>query len=528
MKNNTKVVALILSGFGVVAVIVALVLSFIPWSTTGGANPTSAFRAQKSLDQTAFQYGSSPGARYTGSLTRRYKDNDPVKVEFKDLRVSLSGNVNGKISVNGGEADYTQIGNYFFAKAPQSFWKSVLGSDVQPNVDLAPTDNKWTSAERSLPSLGYALSPIVLSGRIGNGDLVNAPKLGAELSSPNKGTPDARYLPTSDPTIESLGENKVRSGKWEITFNPENKAITHIKGEYNSGANTVVTIDTDVTPLAFDELSPMFSEQRQLTSQLGSVPAPGLSTSNLPTGQLGPVGWRQVGSCTTDACGYDFTVNGSIFLGDDGKSGHVNYGLNISFIVNSRPAGESGGRCTPVVAVGFGKTAVTRCTATNLGAAGQIRPSVSFTYLPFIDYGTDSLNGYIDNNTTATKRQFTMVRTGSKRPEASEYNFDHTGLPSSYAVKKGDYLFDGYGPAGAYLITIGPGYASHVTGSTFDSSWPGTALLKEQMGKQVKAVGDGRIAYYAAEQSTANALTLMAIEGGYSDKVSVYFESPDE
>ncbi|MBE7191670.1 MAG: hypothetical protein INR66_04215 [Gordonia polyisoprenivorans] len=528
MKNTSKVTALVLTSVGAVAVIVALILSFIPWSNSGSAEPTAAFRAQNSLDQTAFQYGSSPGAKYKGTLTRKYGDGTTLTVEFSDLQVALSGNVSGSITVNGQQGDYTQIGNYYFTKAPVAFWKAVLGGTTPDNVDMSPVDNKWASAEWSLPNLGYALSPIVLAGRLGNNDLVNPPSLGAPLPSPNKDTPDARFWPTSDPAITSLADNKVKAGDWEITFASDTKAISHLKGQYRDG-DVTTTIDTDVTPLSFDQISPIFAQQKGLTNDLGSVPVPGMTIDDLPGGQLDQVGWKQTGDCSNVACGYDLTVNGTPRRGSDNKPGHVNYGLTVNFIVNGQPAGALGGTCTPVIRVDFNKTATTRCTATNLGSGGgSIRPNVTFSYLPFIDYGADTLSDYLDDNTRATQRQFTMVRTGTKQPAAATYASEHTGLPSSYAVKRGDYLFDGYGPAGAYLVTFAPGYAAHVTGTTFDPSWAGTATLRDQMSKQVQAIGDdGRIAYYVAEQSTSDALTALVAQAGYSSKISVYYDAPE-
>ncbi|MGC5249089.1 hypothetical protein ACPXB3_19430 [Gordonia sp. DT219] len=527
MKNTSKVIGLVLSSVGAVAVIVALVLSFIPWSLSGAAEPTAAFRAQKSLDQTAFQYGSSPGARYTGSLTRKYASGRTLRVDFSDLQVALSGNVDGTIRVNGQQGAYTQIGNYYFTKAPVAFWKTILGSSQQ-NVDLAPTDNKWASGEWALPNLGYALSPIVLAGRMGNNDLVHPPALGAQLPAPNRDTPDARYWPTSDPVIQQLADNKVKAGAWEITFDAGTKAITHLKGDYKEG-DVSTSIDTDVTPMSFDQVSPIFTKQHGLIADLASAPLPGMTMDKQPGLQLDQVGWKQTGDCSNVACGYDITVSGKPYNGSDNKTGHVNYGLTVNFVVNGQPAGALGGTCTPVIRVDFDRTATTRCTATNLGSGGgSIRPNVTFSYLPFLDYGADTLNNYLDDNSEATKRQFTMVRTGTKQPPAATYASEHTGLPSSYAVKRGDYLFDGYGPAGAYLITFAPGYAQHVTGISFDPSWAGTATLRDQMAKQVAAIGDdGRIAYYVAEQSTADALKGLVLQSGQSSKISVYFDPPE-
>lgn len=77
-------------------------------------------------------------------------------------------------------------------------------------------------------------------------------------------------------------------------------------------------------------------------------------------------------------------------------------------------------------------------------------------------------------------------------------------------------------------MTFAPGYAAHVTGTTFDPSWAGTATLRDQMSKQVQAIGDdGRIAYYVAEQSTSDALTALVAQAGYSSKISVYYDAPE-
>ncbi|MGW0038222.1 hypothetical protein [Gordonia sp. NPDC003376] len=523
MTNSTKVLALLLSGIGAVAVIVALVLSFIPWSASGAAEATPAFRAQSSLDQVAFQYGSSPGARYNGTLVQKYGSTSET-YQLADLTVTLSNNASGQVTVDGQRADYTQIGNYAFAKAPTAFWQKLLSADTLQDVDLAPFDNAWAGAEWAMPSLGSILSPQIMAGRIGNADLVSPPTLGAELASPNANSPDARFWPTSDPPIETLADDKVRAGKWEITFDPSTKAITHLKGEYATpSGRTTYQLDTDVTPLPVDQLNSMFDEQRGLTSQLASVPAPGMLLEDLPNARLGILDWKQTGDCTNVACGYDFTVSGTPKSNDDAVPGHVNYGLTINFIVNSQPAGALGGTCTPVVRVDFGRTGSTRCVATNLGSGGgSLRPNVKLTYLPFLDYGAADLTDYLKSNQEATQRQFTMQRTGTKRPDAANYNFYIAGLPSSYVIKRGDYLFDGYGPRGAYLVAFAPGYADHVTGTAFDPSWAGTTTLRDQMTKQVAAAGDGRIVYYSPEQKTVDALKAMVTQAGLGDHITVY------
>lgn len=526
--NTSKITGLVLAAVGAVAVIIALILSFIPWGIEGSGGPTAAFAAQNDLDDTAFQYGTSPGAKYSGSLTRTYSDGDVVKVEFTDLIVTLSENASGTITVDNQQAEYTQIGNYYFAKGPTAFWNGILTEQQKENLDLGPVDNKWASAEAALPKLGYVLSPNILAGRL-NADLVDAPDLGAQLSTPNKDTPDARFWPTSDPPITAIGDNQVKTGEWTITFDPSTKAITHIKGSYKV-ESTTTAIDADVTPLPFAEVSSVFTEQHSLVADLTSVPIPGLQIDDVPGGQAGQVGWKQTGGCTTAACGYDFTVGGTPAAGSDGRPGHVNYGLKVNFIVNDLPAGALGGTCSPVVRTDFDRTAGTRCTATNLGSGdGSIKPNVTYTYLPFLDYTADRLNSYIDDNSTATQRQFTMMRTGSKKPDAANYGFSVTALPSSYAVKAGDYLFDGYGPAGDYLVSFAEGYAQHVTGTTFDPSWPGTQTLRDQMRQQIQAVGDnGSIAYYAAEQSTTDALKAMVAEAGYGDKIFVFYSEPED
>ncbi|MGV9824098.1 MULTISPECIES: hypothetical protein [unclassified Gordonia (in: high G+C Gram-positive bacteria)] len=519
MKQSSNTIPAVILGVGGLAVIVALVLAFIPFGTDGSAQPTAAFRAQHSLDDVAFKFGTSAGARYTGKLTYAYeKGATPSTVDFTNLTVTSSNNAEGAITVNGNQAQYRQIGNNQFVSGPESFWTALLSDTQKENLDLAPTDNKWSSARfTTLPYIGGILSPSLLAGRFANTELVDPPTLGAELPAPSKGLPDARFWPTSDPPITSLGEGKVRSGKWEVSYDAGSKGITHVKGEYSEGSTAVYTVDADVTALNSDAVQKVFANARSIVPEITSAPAPGLTMRN-PL-----VSSKQTGPCDPSGCGYDITL-GANPDSDDSLGGHVNYALTVNFAVNNSPPGQVGGSCNPVVRVDFGKTSQTRCVATNLpSGGGSIRSNPTITkYLAFLDNDAEFLNNLIDDNENSSKQSVTMVRTGLKKPGAAAYANSITGLPSSYAVKEGDYLFDGLAPNDTLLVTFASGYSDHITNGVFDPNWEGTKTITTQLDEQVKAAGKRDISYWAADKDTEAALQTLVASTGHSDKVTVY------
>lgn len=514
MKRPSLAPAIVALGVGVLALVAALVVSFVPFTGSGSAEPTAAFRAQKSLDEVLFKMAMSPAAKYTGKVGYKYDNaGGEGTVEFEDLIATSSNTAEGTITLGSNQAEYRQIGNNPFISAPGAFWNDLLVADEKLNLDMAPLDNKWASSRFvGLPRLGTVLGPDNLAAQIGNVEENSEQQLGAELPSPNRGTPDARRWPTSDPPIEFIGDNKVKIGSWEVTYEPDSKNVTHVKGELTVGSATY-DIDTSIDLQPADRAQKVFANQRALVGDLLSVPAPGLWPK---TPAVSP---RLVGQCTTAACAYDFTVNGNTW--SDNARGHFNFGLTLNFSVGDRPAGALGGECKPVVRVDFGQTAVTRCTATNLPANSSIRPQSAFTYLGFVDTTDTALNKLIDDNEKMTNTEVVYVRTGNKNPEQAAYNSSVTGLPSYYAVKRGDYLFDGIGTDGSLHVTFGPGYKEHIVGSGFDPSWEGTKVLKDQMKEQLKAADDVEVVYFTKESETALALRLLVVQEGHTGKIAV-------
>ncbi|TYQ10657.1 UNVERIFIED_ORG: hypothetical protein L601_002200000740 [Gordonia westfalica J30] len=516
MKRPSIAPAAIVLGVGALALVVALVLSFVPFSSAGTVEPTAAFRAQKSLDEVLFKMATSPAAKYTGKVAYKYDDaRGEGTVEFSDLIVTTSNTAEGTVSLGSEQGEYRQISNNPYISAPTSLWNELLVADEKLNLDMAPLDNKWASTRfTSLPRFGTILGPDNLAGDIGNVEFGSEPQLGAELPTPNKGTPDARRWPTSDPPIEFVGDNKVKIGSWEITFDPESKNVTNVKGQSKQGSATY-DIDTSVSLQPADQAQKVFANQRALVGDLLSAPAPGLWAKQ-PV-----VTPRLVGECTTAACAYDFSVSG-IPWADDVR-GHFNYGMTLNFAVGGRPAGALGGECKPVLRVDFGRTATTRCTATNLPANSSIGPRSAYTYLAFLDTTEADLNKLIDDNEKQTNTEVVYVRTGNKSPDQARYGAGITGLPSYYAVKRGEYLFDGIGTDGNLHITFGPGYSEHISGGRFDPSWEGTEVLEKQIGEQVKAAGDVKVVYFVNEPEAASALRALIASEGQTDNVSAYF-----
>lgn len=527
MKPQSNTIPAVVLAAGLVALIAALVVSFIPFPHAGSPTPTAAFAAQQRLDTVAFKLGTSPGAKYSGKLSTSSDGSTPRTFDFRDLTVTSTKNASGAVTFENSTAQYRQMGNYRWVKGPSKLWSDLFqGTSVLQYLDLKPTDDTWSELSFSgMPDFGQLLSPIALSGRIGNTERVKAPEPGLELPAPNKDLPDARYWPTSDPAITATGNNQVQVGGMETSFDPTNGTVTHIKGEFTDG-DTQYTLDTDVTPLPADVLGQLFTDQRALVAEVTNTPAPGipLAGNRVSTGP-GP------GSCTPAACGFVTTVNGAVLpaFADSlkGLNGHVNFGLTVTFAVDNQAPGSSGGTCTRVVAVAYNAKATATCTATNLPSGNVVKPTTNYQYLPFREFTADNLNDYLDNQEKSSKAQIAMVRTGSKTADAAKFNDQITGLPSSYGVQVGDYMFDGLGPDGNLFVAFAPGYDEHVTGTTLDPNWSGTALLTEQLKKQLAASGDREITYFVAESKFADVLRALALsQGADFDKLRVYAQPP--
>ncbi|MEE3849201.1 hypothetical protein VZC37_02580 [Gordonia sp. LSe1-13] len=525
MRQRSIAGPAVLFGIGVVALVAGVVLSLVPFPTAGSASPTAAFTAQKNLDEVAFGLGGSPGARYTGTLTTTSDapDSDPQTVEFTDLTVAATKNADGEIAYNSTAAEYRQIGNYRYLKGPSRVWTDLFdGAPVASALDLGAVDDTWTDLRYSgLPDLGYLLSPALLAGRIGNTERVEPPQLGLELPAPNQGTPDARFWPTSDPVITAVDADTLRVGSMETTFDPSTKQVTHITGEFER-EGIHVSIDTDVTVLAPDDLATLYADERALVPDLLSIPAPAVPLAD------NPINTRATGSCTPASCGFTITASGALNpeVVDEMRpvNGHINFGITVRYAVDDGRPGERGGTCTRVLTTPFGGRADTRCAATDLpqGARG-VRAIPTLQYLPFIDSTEGDLNEYIDSQEESSKQPITLVRTGIKQPEAARYNDQVVGFPSSYGVKVGDYVFDGVGPQGNLFVSFAPGYAEHITGGRLDPDWAGTDLLTQQLDAQLTAAGDREITYVTAEPELASALRLLALtEGVDLDDISVF------
>lgn len=524
MKNTSKTVPALILGAGGLALIVALVLTFIPWNTNGTAEATAASRAQQSLDDVAFKLAEGSGARYSGTLTYRYKNEPAQEVSFKDMLVTATSNVEGTLTVEGKDARYRQIAGLSFANGSTDFWNALLTEDQKEALDLKPVNNTWAATRYSgLPLIGAVLNPRLVAGRMANAELAKAPALGAELPGQNKGTPDARYWSTSDPSITPLGDGKVRAGQWEITYDPDSKNVSHVQGEYTRGSMTY-TINADVTPVGADELTPVFGNERSMAREIASVPAPGLFASDISA---------RAERCAPGMCEFTVTFSGKS-VADESRApdGYVNYSPTLEFFADRRQADNNqpmrgiSVTCPPVVRVDFGKPTSARCVArfARIPPPDMVFSPAPLQYLAFVDNSPSDVDSLINDTEKSTKNPVTLARTGLKRPDAAKYTAQQTGLPSSYVVKKGGYLFDGVDADGAYVVAFAPGYDQHVSTVSFDESWPGTALLKKQMAQQAKAVGDGKVVYYVADEKTALALRFLTFTEGLRDKITVYQE----
>ncbi|MCH5641832.1 hypothetical protein [Gordonia sp. ABSL49_1] len=518
----SKAAGAVILAVGAIAAVIAVVVSFIPFSHAGTAEPTAAFRAQKSLDEVLFKLASSPAAKYTGSVTQEY-GGQSIKYDFTNMVVTISNSAEGTISVNGNQGEYRQVGNSRFVNAPAGFWTAVLSSNEKERKDLGPLAGKWVDSSRtSVLPVGNTLAPDILAGTIGTVPADQAPKLGPiEVASPNPGLPDARFWPVSDPPVTFVGDNVVKIGQWEVTFDPSSKVVTHVKGTEvtDEGSDKLTTTyDLDVATQSADDAAKLFANQRALVNDLVNVPAPGYTVDSRA------VAFVPGGNCTRAACPFTYTGSGTVSPTATG-TGYVNYGLTVNFTLNGRPAAAP---CTTVIRADFGATGRATCVARNIvGEGTTVRGVPTWQYLPFRTNTVDALNDQINKNQERTKQQVTFVRTGSKQPEAAAYGSPRTGLPSYYVIQRGDYLFDGLGPLGDLLVMFAPGYATHVVNGQLDPSWAGTTTIKDQITKQVAAANGTRVLWFVAEPSTAVALEALVREAGQSDKIEVSYIDPN-
>lgn len=506
----------------VVAAVAAVVVSVIPFGTSGAAEPTSAFIAQRDLDGVAFTVAAAPALRYTGSLTAA-ANNGELTIEFEDLMVTSALGATGLVRINGVDGQYRQIDNISVARGPAELWESILIDNDTDRIDVDSVGESWGVLwNTAMPSLGLQLSPKVIAGRIGNTEQSNPPELGVELPAPNKGLPDARFQPLSDPEITSPEEGKVVAGEWETTYDPESMAISHIKGSYVESGYSY-SLDAAVSTVEEGQLEALFGSIRSVIPDLTEVPAPGVPVD------LDPVGWDPQG-CTATTCTFDLTISGDIApnFGPPGLRGFVNYGVDAQYARDDGPFGAIGGRCQEAGRVDFGDTGTLTCTARNLpDETFEIRISGDYEYLPFVVYSETNLANRLELAEDLARDPIELVRTGVKRPEAAAYGWDQNFIPSSYAVKKssGDnvYLFDGVSPVGSPVVTLAPGYADHVTAGRFDSSWAGTETLRRQIGEQVAATSgdDPAIVWWIAEPSVTPAVEQLIDEAGYEDRFIV-------
>lgn len=514
------IIVCVMALIAVIAVIVAL----IPFPTSGEGGPTTAFRAQQELDKVVFKFGETSGAKYSGSITYSYDETPSVPeqtIKFSNLVVTASSNAEGTVTQNDEEAQYRQIGNNVYANGTKQFWSKLLGR-VPDGLDLDSVASKWADTDGSgMLWLGSFLSPRMLAGRLAIGDAPSG-GLGQELDFPNKGLPDARFWPTSDPKV-ALNGNTITVGSMTTTFDEESKAITHIKGS-SSSDGIKYRIDTDVSPITDNDRDKLFANERSFAPELTSVPAPGIAVKDTRPD------FAPGGSCTTSRCEFPMDLHGTLVT-DKHRTGYINYGITVTFANNDRPVG---GSCTRVVRVDFGATARTQCDAVNLPSdlpnGARIKPVPKVAFLPFNTKSPADLSRIIDNNETASKKKITLARSGTKRPGSpTSFNYDITDMPSVYVVKQGDYQFDGFGPSGAFLVALSTGYEQHVVNGGFDPSWSGTTTLREQAAKQVAAAGGTEVVWFMAEEKAVPAARALLDAAGITDRqIIVYYSKPSE
>ena len=522
MNQKSTTVPTILLAIAALAAVVATILCVIRFPTDGAAEPTSAFRAQSRLDDVAFAFANQKGVRYSGTVTADNSSSDAGThtVTVDDLIVTGASSASGTVTYDGHRAEYREIGNNDFAKGPADFWTALFDKmPTKQNIDLDSVADKWSSLNRTLfPHLGIILNPRYIAGHLGNTEADDAPTLGLAVTKGDDVLPDARFWPTSDPSV-SESDNTISANKIEVTVDPANSTITHLKGTISSDGAYPITVDLGVSSTTVADVAKVFSDGRDIATDLASAPAPGLRFEMTATPRV-----RSAGDCMMPNCGFEVTTSAQMAPDSQWPGpGHINFGITVTYALNDGPLGAVGGTCTRVVRADFGQSVQTRCDATNLpyeGAGGTIRAHLEYKYLPFVDFG-NSTTGYVGDTETMLRRPYTLARTGSKKPDAARYGQGITGLPSNYALSHNGFLFDGITPGGDYIVTFAPGYAAHVVGSTFDPSWAGIRLLTERARQQAKAADGNKVSWAVAEPAAVPALTALVAAAGLSDQISV-------
>lgn len=489
-----------LLGLAVVALIVVVVLMFLPRSADGSAVAPPSVLAHKELTAVATTFAGQRGATYTGSVTA-----GDDKINLENVEVSASGDLQGRIKVGGESADIIGVNGLTYAKGSASFWKSQL---EKPKMNYEAIASGWAKLDpATFPNLGWLLAPPNLAFSLSNDEeAVDLQSKGQPIGLTS--TPDGRFLPAGLPDITTEGENVIVSGgTMRATTGPDNN-LTAVKGPITQVGGTRADVDLTVANLGPNEVGRLYDKIGEQAQTLAHIPAPYLSPN------FDNSGFRlTVSPCSPPVCEYIVSYVAS--TPNATQPGSITVVGDMTLTLNGRPVG---GTCTRTVTVPLNGQAETRCPFTVPNEDGSLKGDVAYVFTAYVDQDPRVLTRALAANEqiSTVEDVGTWTPTGFKGSAAArDYNLQITGAPSTYTYVLADQAFDGRAPDGTLLTTFGPGYSANIgSNGALDTNWEGTAALIDTATAQIKAARSTPVRWVFAEQDAADATAKTLEDNG--------------
>ncbi|MGB6039201.1 hypothetical protein [Gordonia sp. (in: high G+C Gram-positive bacteria)] len=508
--------------FGVIVAIIGLGIAamagILTPTTAGIAQPNAVTRAANDLSAALTGVASAPAATYTGTLN----GDDALSLQLDNVTVTAAGDLRGKVSSGGGNAEVLMVGDVVLVKGDAEFWRDRHRT-LPPGVTLADDPNgKWAVADPNIlgVDLRAALRPNRLATslsqsdkRIGGSDIT-----GADASPTIAQTPDRRVNTGIDPvdvrelddpvTAEEFnGTRQIRAGDVTSTLNDDG-ALVGFAGPMGSGffgdqAN--LRANLKIASKSVQETTSFYESISSSTGEFTEVQVPSIAIPD-PTGGL---------DCTLANCTLTYNFRNS-------ASGLTGGEVTIKQDAELKMNGSAAGKCTSQATMPINGGTRIVCSI-RINAPSNID----------INFNSTSKFALTTRGRLDVAHVQQMVTTGRERSvlvsewvpvapkqlaSARNYNRAIAGTSSSYAVKVGDMLFDAREVDGTLLLVMSPGYDAHVLpNGVFDPAWPGTNEILELGRNARKAAGDKPVRMVFAEQRAGDAARKLLGDGGVAN-----------
>lgn len=511
-------IMLICAVVAVAALGIAAATGILTPTTSGSAEPNAVTRASNDLDKALTTTASAPGVKYTGTLN----GDESTSLQLTDVTVTAAGDVKGKVSTGGGNADILMVGDVVLVKGDAAFWRDRQRSQPRGVKMSDDPKGKWAVADANVLGIDLraALRPSRLAPslsdsdqRLGSSDITGTDPLPAAAD-----TPDARAGTGSDPVnVSELddpitadefdGTRQIRAGTVTSTLNDAGTLVgfSGPLGSGFAGDQLNVRASLKVQAQTVEQVTTFYSDITSSSSEYTQVQVPNVAISE-PTGGL---------DCTQSTCtvNYNFTntVTGL-------TSGDVTINAEAEFKMNGADAGKCTTQATMPLNGGTRVTCSVQINApTNIDIDFNSNTSFKITTRGQLDvtHVTEVVTTGREHSIVTT----TWVPTAPKAsPVARNYNRAIAGTSSNYAVKVGDFLFDAREPDGTLVLVMSPGYDAHVLpNGVFDPAWAGTNEILELGRNARKAAGDQPVHMVFAEQRSGDAARKLLGDAGVAN-----------